>query len=106
MAATEAEKLSVLPGPGVEATPTPSKKKVKKFTVTPLRVPIPKNQENCKFSDDLADSVRTLCQIFDASVTLTGMRFHTLNMHKLRISKYKELHGPFKIIEQGCGGPG
>ena len=71
-----------------------------------MPMPIPTDEENCKFSDDLADSVRTLCQIFDASVTLTGMRFHTLNMHKLRISKYKELHGPFKIIEQGCGGPG
>jgi len=93
------EKLSVLPGPSIEASPTPSKKKVKKFTVTPLRVPIPTDQENCKFSDDLADSVRTLCQICEASVTLTGMRSHTMLKHKLQITKYKELHGPFEIIE-------
>ena len=45
-------------------------KKVKKFKVTPLRVPIP-TDENCKFSDDLDD---TICKICDDSVTLTGMR--------------------------------
>ena len=75
-----------------------SKKKVKKFKVTPLRVPIP-TDENCKFSDDLDDSVCTICKICDAEVTLTGMRRHTKLKHKLKITKYKELHGPFKIIE-------
>ena len=73
------------------------KKKVKKFKV--LRVPIPTDEENCKFSDNLADIVRTLCQICEASVTLSGMRRHTRLKHKLQITKYKELHGPFKIIE-------
>ena len=66
--------------------------------MTPLRVPIP-TDENCKFSDDLDDSVCTICKICDAEVTLTGMRRHTKLKHKLKITKYKELHGPFKIIE-------
>ena len=73
-------------------------KKVKKFKVTPLRVPIP-TDENCKFSDDLDDSVCTICKICDDSVTLTGMRRHTKLKHKMRITKYKELHGPFEITE-------
>jgi len=72
-------------------------KQIKKCS-TPLRVSIPA-EEDCKLSDDLADCVRTLCQICQASVTLTNMRSHTQGVHKLQITKYKELYGPFQIIE-------
>ena len=57
-----------------------SKKKVKKFKVTPLRVPIP-TDENCKFSDDLDDSVCTICKICDDSVTLTGKGQNLVNYY-------------------------
>jgi len=96
---TAIKKPQVETGPKKRGTATPSKRKVKKFIATPLRVVIPTDVENCKFSDNLADSVRTTCKICDASVTLTGMRSHTMIKHKLQITKYKELHGPFEIIE-------
>jgi len=74
------------------------KTKVMKKNSTPLRVSIP-DEGDCKLSDDLADSVKTLCQICQLPVTLTGMRSHTLLKHEIQITKYKELYGPFQIIE-------
>jgi hypothetical protein len=68
------------------------------FPVVPLRISIPA-ENDCKLSDDLADSCRTLCKVCNSAVTLTGMRFHTLTNHKLQITRYKELYGPFEIIE-------
>lgn len=76
----------------------PEKKSNQMKKSTPLRVLVPA-EEDCKLSDDLADCVRTLCQICQASFTLTAMRSHTLSKHKLQITKYKELYGPFQIIE-------
>jgi len=79
--------------------PPPEKKsKPLKRKFTPLRIPIP-NEDDCKLSDDLADSVKTVCHICQAPVTLTGMRSHTMLQHKIQITKYKELYGPFQIIE-------
>jgi len=71
--------------------------KVKKFT--PLRVDIPK-EKDCKLSDDLADCVRTFCKVCGSSFTLTHMRTHTLSQHQMQITKYKEVYGPFEIIEK------
>jgi len=76
--------------------PEKKPKQMKKWT--PLRVSIPA-EEDCKLSDDLADCVRTLCQICQVPVTLTSMRSHTQGKHKLQITKYKELYGPFQILE-------
>lgn len=63
-----------------------------------LRVTIP-DEKNCKLSDDLADSVKTMCQICELPINLTGMRSHTMLKHNLQITKYKELYGSFQIIE-------
>ena len=57
-----------------------------------MRVPIP-SEEDCKLSDNLADSVKTLCEICQTPVTLTGMRSHTMLKHEIQITKYKELYG-------------
>jgi len=84
--------------PEYDPPPLEKKTKVLKKGSTPLRVSIP-NEEDCKLSDDLADSVKTVCQICQATVTLTGMRSHTMLKHEIQITKYKELYGPFKIIE-------
>merc|ERR1719430_2085990 len=75
---------------------TGQSKKKKKSAI--LRVTIP-DEKNCKLSDDLADSVKTMCQICELPITLTGMRSHTMLKHNLQITKYKELYGPFQIIE-------
>ena len=66
---------------------------------TPLRITIPE-EENCKLSDDLADSCRTLCKICGSAFTLPHMRSHTMIKHELQITKYKDLYGPFEIIEK------
>lgn len=55
---------------------------------------------NCRVSDNLADSCRTLCKICGEAYVLTRMRTHTLAKHNIQITKYKEIHGPFEIIEK------
>jgi hypothetical protein len=54
----------------------------------------------CKLSDDLADSCKTLCKICGEAFFLVAMRGHTLRQHNIQITKYKEVHGPFEIIEK------
>jgi len=80
----------------VKSSKQKNKKSKKSFPVVPLRVP---HQEDCQLSDDLADSVRTLCKVCDQAFTLNYMRFHTKEKHMLQITKYKELYGPFQIIQ-------
>jgi len=75
-----------------------TKKTYKSKKSTPLLVSIPE-EKDCKLSDDLADSVKTICQICQSPITLTAMRSHTMLKHDLQITKYKELYGPFQIIE-------
>jgi len=95
------EKKFLQVGNNTKSSP-PSKKihKSKRLSVVPppLRVSIPE-EKDCKLSDDLADSVKTLCQICQLPITLTGMRSHTMLKHRLQITKYKELYGQFEIIE-------
>jgi len=86
---------------GLLSIPSPLKttnqsKKSKRSAI--LRVTIP-DEQNCKLSDDLADSVKTMCQICEIPINLTGMRSHTMLKHNLQITKYKELYGSFQIIE-------
>jgi len=82
----------------VKSSKQKNKRSKKSFPVVPLRVPVP-NEEDCRLSDNIADSVRTLCRVCDQSFTLNYMRFHTKEKHMLQITKYKELYGPFQIIE-------
>eukprot|EP00092_Neocalanus_flemingeri_P040386 GFUD01043985.1.p1 GENE.GFUD01043985.1~~GFUD01043985.1.p1 ORF type:complete len:347 (-),score=77.20 GFUD01043985.1:115-1155(-) len=68
------------------------------FRVVPLRVSAPE-EDSCKLSDNLADGCRTFCKVCGLSFTLSGMRSHTLSKHELQITRYKELYGPFEVIE-------
>ena len=87
----------------------------------PLRVTPPSDLSQCKISDNLEDSCKTLCkvnrvshflmcwaqvdlnvyiqQICEKPYTLTAMRSHTLSAHNLQITKYKEIHGQFEILQ-------
>ena len=38
-------------------------------------------------------------QICEKPYTLTAMRSHTLSAHDLQITKYKEIHGQFEILQ-------
>merc|ERR1719319_575796 len=58
----------------------------------------PPNENTCKMSNDIRDCCKTLCKVCDQPYPLYRMRSHTLSQHKLQISKYKEIHGPFVII--------
>ena len=66
---------------------------------TPLKV-VPDDPSNCRISDNLADSCKTLCKICGEAFFLTGMRSHTLMKHRIQITRYKQIHGPFEIIEK------
>lgn len=87
-------------------TPSPSTSRAKAASVPPLRAvaaPLrvaPEDPETCKLSDDLADSCKTLCKVCGQPFFLTGMRSHTQAAHGLQITMYKEIHGPFEIIEK------
>jgi len=80
-------------------TSSPAPKAKPHLVSTPLRIIIP-DEEDCKLSDNLADSCRTLCKICGSAYTLTNMRSHTMKQHDLQITKYKDLYGPFEIIEK------
>jgi len=60
----------------------------------------PGEKENCKLSDNLADSCRTVCLVCGLSFTLSGMRSHTKQVHKMQISSYKEKFGQLTIIDK------
>eukprot|EP00092_Neocalanus_flemingeri_P010535 GFUD01011351.1.p1 GENE.GFUD01011351.1~~GFUD01011351.1.p1 ORF type:complete len:282 (+),score=81.13 GFUD01011351.1:194-1039(+) len=64
-----------------------------------MRISAPE-ENSCKLSDNLADACRTFCKVCGISFTLTSMRTHTLSKHELQVTRYKELYGPFEIIEQ------
>lgn len=57
-------------------------------------------KENCKLSDNLADSCRTVCLVCGLSFTLSGMRSHTKQVHKMQITSYKEKFGQITIIDK------
>jgi len=65
----------------------------------PLKVTPPSDLLECKISDNLEDSCKTLCKICAKPFNLTAMRSHTLSAHNLQITKYKEIHGQFEILQ-------
>ena len=92
--------------------------KLKNFE--PLKLTPPSDLVECKISDNLEDSCKTLCKVslsnsvctqhnqnFSVSryqicakpFNLAAMRSHTLSAHNLQITKYKEIHGQFEILQ-------
>ena len=59
----------------------------------------PNDLSEAKISDNLEDSCKTLCKICEKPYNLTAMRSHTLSAHNLQITKYKEIHGQFEILQ-------
>ena len=49
--------------------------------------------QDMKFSNNMKDKVRTLCQICQSAETFSNMRFHVRNRHKMNISEYRLKHG-------------
>jgi len=74
------------------------------FTRAPLKAaPLkltPADPSNCKISDDMADCCKTRCEVCGKTFSLVNMRSHTLSAHKMRITKYKEVYGPFHLLEE------
>jgi len=71
--------------------------KLKNFE--PLKLTPPSDLVECKISDNLEDSCKTLCKICAKPFNLAAMRSHTLSAHNLQITKYKEIHGQFEILQ-------
>ena len=71
-----------------------------KKTNAPPKKSIVKHTSYCKISDNLADSCKTLCKICGDPFFLMKMRSHTIKYHGIQITKYKEMYGPFEIIEK------
>jgi len=94
----------VRPRPRHSPTPSPSTSRDKAPSApprvtAPLRV-APEDPQTCRLSDDLADSCKTLCKVCGQPFFLTGMRSHTQTAHGIQITRYKEIYGPFDIIEK------
>ena len=51
------------------------------------------NQQDKRFSNDMRDACKTICQICKASVFLATMRGHTRRWHKVPIEEYKRVYG-------------
>ena len=45
------------------------------------------------YSNNLADSIKTVCKVCQRTVKLVGMRSHTRNCHKISITEYTEKYG-------------
>jgi len=65
----------------------------------PLKL-TPADPANCKISDNMADCCKTRCEVCGKTFSLVNMRSHTLSAHKMRITKYKEVYGPFHLLEE------
>ena len=59
-------------------------------------------EEKVKFSNNMKDAVKTVCQICYAEVSFVVMRSHTKSAHKLIITDYKLQHGELveNIVEE------
>ena len=90
---------SPLIGPPSDPFSPASRTKPKKKNSAPLRV-VNDDPSTCKISDNLEDSCKTYCKICGEAILLVKMRSHTLTAHGIQITKYKESHGPFEIIEK------
>ena len=72
--------------------------KLEEFEPSPGRV----------YSNDMSEACKTICKVCQAQVSLTGMRSHTRNNHKMIIQEYKEAYGNpkdqiVKMIYHKCG---
>ena len=65
-------------------------------------------RKSVRFSNNLKDAVRTICQVCQASVTLLTMRSHTRNKHNMDIKEYRNEFGDPKnqmveVVKHRCG---
>ena len=67
------------------------KKKERKATYVPADEK--ENTEDRRYSNDMRDACKTICQICGASVFLATMRGHTRGKHKVTIDEYKRQYG-------------
>ena len=60
------------------------------------------NQLDVRFSNDMRDACKTICQICKAPVFLTTLRGHTRSRHNVTIDEYKKVYGNHRnnIIEK------
>ena len=77
----------------------PTGEKPKKNNATPLEYMVD-DPSSFKISDNLADSCKTHCKICGEAFFLNTMRSHTMKAHGIQITRYKEMYGPFDIIEK------
>ena len=80
--------------------------KIRKIKRKPLEATILVTSE--RFSNNLKDAVRTICQVCQASVTLLTMRSHTRNKHNMDIKEYRNVFGDPKnqmveVVKHRCG---
>ena len=52
-----------------------------------------KEETSARFSNNMKDAVKTVCQICKLEVEFNHMRIHTRKAHKQGISEYKQTHG-------------
>jgi len=69
------------------------------FKAAPLKL-TPADPANCKISDNMADCCKTRCEVCGKTFSLVNMRSHTLAVHKMRITQYKEVYGPLNLLEE------
>ena len=79
--------------------------KIRKIKRKPLEAMILRKSE--RFSNNLKDAVRTICQVCQASVTLLTMRSHTRNKHNMDIKEYRKEFGDPKnqmveVVKHRC----
>jgi hypothetical protein len=60
------------------------------------------------YSNNMSEACKTICKVCQAQVSLTGMRNHTRNNHKMTIHEYKEKYGNpkdqiVKMVYHKCG---
>ena len=69
---------------------------------------VPAKEDKVKFSNNMKDAVKTVCQICYAEVSFIGMRSHTKSAHKMGITDFKLEHGELveNIVDEvyhNCG---
>ena len=59
-------------------------------------------QAKVKLSNNMKDSVKTICQICSNQISFVGMRSHTKSAHNMGITDYKLQHGELieNIVEE------
>ena len=80
--------------------------KITKIKRKPLEAMI--LRKSVRFSNNLKDAVRTICQVCQISVTLLTMRSHTRNKHNMDIKEYRNEFGDpmnqmVEVVKHRCG---